>query len=63
MNHKPFLISPLDKGYQTDTVDGEDRPQKTGHTSRKNAVNSIMRKIPASHQILITDMGECNAKD
>jgi len=60
MKHKPFLISPLDKGYQADTVDGEGRPQKTGHNSRKNAIDSIMRKIPANHQILITDMGEVN---
>lgn len=60
MNHKSFLISPLSKGFQVDTIDENGKPIKTGHTSGKNAWNSVKSKIKSTHQILITDMGEVN---
>lgn len=58
MNHKPFLITPLNKGYNIDSVDESGKPIKWGSSTKKNAVNSAISKIPSNHQILITDMGE-----
>ena len=63
MVSKVFLINPLASGYQIDTTDEKGNPIKWGITTKKNAVNKILTKIPANHQILITDMGEiCQSK-
>jgi hypothetical protein len=60
---KPYLISPLDKGFQVDSIK-QGKPHKSGHSARKNAINAVLRQIPVNHQITIIDMGEVNyAKD
>jgi hypothetical protein len=59
-NCRVWLINPLTKGYQIDTIDENGKPLKWGTPTKKHAVNSIIYKIPANHQIIITDMGEIN---
>ena len=56
--HKPtYLIDPRNKGFVVDYLkDG--KPCQSAHSSRKLALSSIISKIPANHQLLITDMGE-----
>jgi len=63
MVDKVFLINPLTKGYQIDTTDEKGNPIKWGCTTKKNALNAVLNRIPANHQILITDMGEINHAD
>ena len=53
-----FIISPLDKGFQIDSVDELGKPIKWGSSNKKNAINSAVNKIPKKHQIIIIDMGE-----
>lgn len=57
--HKPtFLIDPKEKGFVVDYLDINGEPRQSAHSSRKRAIISIIYKIPANHQLLITDMGE-----
>ena len=60
MENKAYVITPLHKGYQVDTYI-EGKPHKSGHRSRKDAINNILHSIPASHQLIITDLGEIDA--
>lgn len=56
---KLYTIKPLDKGYEVNSqVNG--KPQKSGHTTRKNAIQNIFNKIPANHLVIIEDGGEIN---
>lgn len=60
---RPFIVTPLTKGYQVDTLVNK-KPYNSGHSSRRSAINDILRQIPVNHQIIIADMGEVNyAKD
>ena len=57
-DHKPtYLIDPKDKGFVVDYLENG-KPRQSAHSSRKLALGSIINKIPAKHQLLITDMGE-----
>ena len=56
--HKPtYLIDPKNKGFVVDYLENG-KPRQSAHSSRKLALGSIINKIPANHQLLITDMGE-----
>ena len=56
--HKPtYLIDPKDKGFVVDYLENG-KPRQSAHSSRKNAIGSVIYKIPVNHQLLITDMGE-----
>ena len=56
--HRPtYLIDPKDKGFVVDYLENG-KPRQSAHSSRKNAIGSVIYKIPANHQLLITDMGE-----
>jgi hypothetical protein len=58
--NKAFLIDPKAKGFVVDYLDENGKPRQSAHSSRKLALSSIISKIPTSHQLLITDMGEIN---
>jgi hypothetical protein len=56
--HRPtYLIDPKNKGFVVDYLENG-KPCQSAHSSRKLALGSIINKIPANHQLLITDMGE-----
>jgi hypothetical protein len=55
---KLFIISPLQKGYKVDTTNVSGNPIQSGHSSSKDAWQSVKSRIPANHVIHILDMGE-----
>ena len=56
--HRPtYLIDPKNKVFVVDYLENG-KPCQSAHSSRKLALGSIINKIPANHQLLITDMGE-----